>query len=55
MKNNSTVLETIERKIESINPGTKVRLTDIIGHHAEEETVVLTKMLLKKYGIEYVK
>ena len=53
MKNNSTILETIERKIEGINPGSAVKLSNIIGNHKEEEIIATTKMLLRKYGIKY--
>ena len=52
MKRNSTVLETIERKIEGLEPGTTVRLFGIIGNHTEEEIIATTKMLLMKYGIK---
>lgn len=53
MKDNSTILETIERKIERIQPGTTVHLSEIIGQQAEKEIVAATKMLLRKYGIEF--
>lgn len=53
MKDFSTILESIERKIEGINPGSAVTLSDIIGNHKEEEIIAATKMLLRKYGIEY--
>lgn len=54
MKKNSTILEAIERKIEGINPGSAVTLSDIIGNHKEAEIIAATKMLLRKYGIEYM-
>lgn len=53
MKDNSTILETIERKIEGINPESAVKLSNIIGNHKEEEIIATTKMLLRKYGIEF--
>ena len=53
MKKNSTVLETIERKIEGINHVNAVKISDIIGNHKEKEVIATTKMLLRKYGIEY--
>lgn len=53
MKGTSTILEAIERKIEGIQPGTTVHLYGIIGNHDEKEIVAATKMLLRKYGIEY--
>lgn len=53
MKDFSTILETIERKIEGINLGSAVTLSDIIGNHKEEEIIAATKMLLRKYGIQY--
>lgn len=48
----STILETIERKIEGIQPGSAVRLSEIIGTNKEKEIVTATKLLLRKYGIE---
>ena len=54
MKKYSTILETIERKIESLEPGTTVRLSGIIGNHDEKEIVAATKTLLRKYGINYM-
>lgn len=54
MKGISTILEAIERKIEGINPGSAVKLSDIIGNHKEEEIIAATKMLLRKYGIQYM-
>ena len=53
MKNFSTILETIERKIEGINPGSTVKLSEIIGDRKEKEIIAATKILLRKYGIEY--
>lgn len=53
MKEYSTILETIERKIEGIQPGSVVCLYDIIGNHKEAEIIAATKMLLRKYGIEF--
>lgn len=52
MKKNSTILEAIEQKIEGINLGSAVTLSDIIGNHKEPEIIAATKMLLRKYGIE---
>ena len=52
MKSNSTILEAIERKIEGIQPGSAVKLSDIIGNHKEEEIIATTKLLLMKYGIK---
>jgi len=49
----STILEAIERKIEGIQPGSIVHLTEIIGNRKEKEIIAATKMLLRKYGIEY--
>lgn len=54
MKKYSTILETIERKIEGILPGSTVCLYDIIGNHKEAEIIAATKMLLRKYGIQYM-
>lgn len=53
MKGYSTILDSIERKIEGIQPGTIVHLTEIIGNRKEKEIIAATKMLLRKYGIEY--
>ena len=53
MKSNSTILESIEQKIEGIKPESTVNLTAIIGNHKEAEIIATTKMLLKKYGIQY--
>lgn len=52
MKKFSTILDSIERKIEGVQPGSAVRLSDIIGNHKEEEVIVTTKLLLMKYGIK---
>ena len=49
----STILEAIEQKIEGIQPGSAVKLSEIIGTNKEKEIVTATKMLLRKYGIEY--
>ena len=54
MKEYSTILETIERKIEGLEPGTTVRLSRIIGNHDEKEIVAAAKTLLRKYGITEV-
>ena len=51
MKGHSTILDSIERKIEGIQPGSAVKLTDIIGNRNEKEIIAATKMLLRKYGI----
>lgn len=51
MKKFSTILETIERKIEGIQPGSAVKLSEIIGNRNEKEIIAATKMLLRKYGI----
>ena len=53
MKDYSTILEAIERKIESIEPGQAVKLDEITGGRKEKEIIAGTKMLLKKYGIPY--
>ena len=53
MKEYSTILEAIEQKIEGIKPGSAVKLSEIIGNHKEEEIIATTKMLLRKYGVEY--
>lgn len=53
MKKYSTILEAIERKIEGVQPGSAVKLSEIIGNHKEEEIIATTKMLLRKYGIKY--
>ena len=53
MKGTSTILEAIERKIEGVQPGSTVCLYDIIGNHKEAEIIAATKMLLRKYGINY--
>lgn len=55
MKDYSTILEAIERKIESIDPGQAVNLDEITGGRKEKEIIAGTKMLLKKYGIRYQK
>ena len=52
MKKYSTILETIERNIEGIKPGSAVKLSEIIGNHKEEEVIATTKLLLLKYGIK---
>lgn len=49
----STILEAIEQKVETIQPGSAVKLSDIIGDRKEREIIAATKMLLRKYGIEY--
>lgn len=49
----STILEAIEQKIECIQPGTIVHLTEIIGTNKDKEIIAATKMLLRKYGVEY--
>lgn len=53
MKKFSTILDSIERKIEGIQPGSTVCLYDIIGNCKEAEIIAATKMLLRKYGIKY--
>ena len=53
MKKYSTILDAIERKIEGLEPGTTVRLSGIIGNYDEKEIVAATKILLRKFGIEY--
>lgn len=49
----STILEAIEQKIECLNPGDAVNLSEITGGRNEREIVAGAKMLLKKYGIPY--
>ena len=49
----STILEAIEEKIELIQPGDTVNLSEITGGRKEKEIVAGTKLLLKKYGISY--
>lgn len=51
----STILEAIEGKIELIQPGEIVNLSEITGGRKEKEIIAGTKMLLKKYGISYQK
>lgn len=51
MKKFSTILDSIERKIEGIQPGSAVKLSEIIGNRDEKEIIAATKMLLRKYGI----
>lgn len=46
-----TILEEIEQKIECMNPGEIVNLSEITGGRKEKEIIAGTKMLLKKYGI----
>lgn len=53
MKEYSTILEAIEQKIEGIQPGSAVKLSEVIGNRKEKEIIAATKMLLRKYGIEY--
>lgn len=53
MKKFSTILDSIERKIEGVQPGSTVCLYDIIGNRKEAEIIAATKMLLRKYGIDY--
>lgn len=53
MKDYSTILDAIERKIKYINPGEIVNLDEITMGRKEKEIVDCTKMLLKKYGIKY--
>lgn len=55
MKDYSTIMEAIERKIEGIEPGQAVKLDEITGGRNEREIVAGAKMLLKKYGIQYQK
>ena len=55
MKDYSTILEAIEQKIECIEPGQAVNLDEITGGCKEKEIIAGTKMLLKKYGIQYQK
>ena len=55
MKDYSTIMEAIERKIEGIEPGQAVKLDEITGGRKEKEIIAGTKMLLKKYGIQYQK
>lgn len=52
MKDYSTILEAIEEKLESIQPGSAVRLSEIIGDHKEKEIIAATKMLIRKYGLQ---
>lgn len=47
----STILEAIEQKIEGIQPGSAVKMSEIIGTSEEKEIIAATKMLLRKYGI----
>lgn len=53
MKDYSTILEAIERKIERIEPGQAVNLEEITQGRKEKEIIAGTKMLLKKYSIKY--
>lgn len=53
MKDYSTILEAIEQKIECLNPGDAVNLSEITGGRNEREIVAGAKLLLKKYGIPY--
>lgn len=53
MKEYSTIIEAIEQKIEGIQPGSAVKLYEVIGNRKEKEIIAATKMLLRKYGIEY--
>lgn len=53
MKDYSTILDAIERKIKYLNPGDIVSLEEITMGRNEKEIVDCTKMLLKKYGIPY--
>lgn len=52
MKDYSTILEAIEEKLESIQPGSAVRLSEIIGDHKEKEIIAAAKMLIRKYGLQ---
>ena len=50
-------LETIERKIERLEPGSVIRLNDLTKNikskRQKNEITEATIMLLQKYGIEY--
>lgn len=52
---NAIILEIIEQRIERIEPGTVVSLSDITGSAKDAEIKATTIMLLNKYGIEYKK
>ena len=51
MKDYTRALQDIEDKIDSIKPGSTVRLSEIIGNYKEKKIIAAAKMLLKKYGI----
>ena len=53
MKDYTRALEAIEEKIDSIKPGSTVRLVDIIGNYKEKKIIAAARMLLMKYGIKY--
>ena len=55
MKDYTRALESIEEKIDSIKPGSTVRLDEIIGNFKEKKIIDAAKMLLMKYGIQYEK
>ena len=51
-------LDAIEQKIDRIKPGTVVKVSDLVGESTlldrNGEISSTTKMLLQKYGIEYI-
>lgn len=53
MKDYTRALESIEEKIDSIKPGSTVRLAEIIGNYKEKKIIAAARMLLMKYGIKY--
>jgi len=55
MKKDSTIMEAMERKIESIPLGKPVRLSEIVSDNEKPEYIKAAKMLLAKYGVEYLK
>lgn len=55
MKDESTIIEALEQKIESIPLGKTVRLPEIVNAYKEPKYIEAAKMLLKKYGVEYTK
>lgn len=53
MKDYTRALQDIEDKIDSIKPGSTVRLADIIGNYKAKKIIAAARMLLMKYGIKY--